>query len=316
MGNPSLLDDIVKLKNSLLPHVQKSIQWPDPKPRLDLESRRDSKQRQFKHIHLMCQLHGENFRSASVVKHMYLLEGYLNMASVENPFGVYMFSRSMLEFKAFLHEVRQRLLHAVVLASRNWLDGRNFFNIIVRARFGTTHPLFKELLEKENVSGDNLKPYNITECLKNLSAEAGFTDVCERYALLCDYVHHNLGSGTMANAGSTTASVACSSGGGMLIMPDSGAITQYQYPVPSKAERAIEETAKGFLDDARACVGWINGLPETPYSKDQIETFIGTPLGITRRDQDLTPHEMIPRVGRNDPCFCGSGKKYKHCCLR
>jgi preprotein translocase subunit SecA len=23
-----------------------------------------------------------------------------------------------------------------------------------------------------------------------------------------------------------------------------------------------------------------------------------------------------PRVGRNDPCPCGSGKKYKHCCMR
>ena len=22
-----------------------------------------------------------------------------------------------------------------------------------------------------------------------------------------------------------------------------------------------------------------------------------------------------PKVGRNDPCFCGSGKKYKKCCL-
>jgi uncharacterized protein YecA (UPF0149 family) len=23
-----------------------------------------------------------------------------------------------------------------------------------------------------------------------------------------------------------------------------------------------------------------------------------------------------PRVGRNDECPCGSGKKFKHCCLR
>ncbi len=23
-----------------------------------------------------------------------------------------------------------------------------------------------------------------------------------------------------------------------------------------------------------------------------------------------------PKVGRNDPCPCGSGKKYKHCCLK
>jgi tetratricopeptide (TPR) repeat protein len=23
----------------------------------------------------------------------------------------------------------------------------------------------------------------------------------------------------------------------------------------------------------------------------------------------------VPKIGRNDPCPCGSGKKYKHCCL-
>jgi tetratricopeptide (TPR) repeat protein len=23
----------------------------------------------------------------------------------------------------------------------------------------------------------------------------------------------------------------------------------------------------------------------------------------------------VPRIGRNDPCPCGSGKKYKHCCV-
>lgn len=25
---------------------------------------------------------------------------------------------------------------------------------------------------------------------------------------------------------------------------------------------------------------------------------------------------MVERVGRNDPCPCGSGKKYKNCCLQ
>ncbi|MBF3537002.1 SEC-C domain-containing protein, partial [Burkholderia pseudomallei] len=25
------------------------------------------------------------------------------------------------------------------------------------------------------------------------------------------------------------------------------------------------------------------------------------------------PAGEVPRVGRNDPCPCGSGKKYKHC---
>jgi len=28
------------------------------------------------------------------------------------------------------------------------------------------------------------------------------------------------------------------------------------------------------------------------------------------------PYVRKSRVGRNDPCPCGSGKKYKHCCGR
>ena len=28
------------------------------------------------------------------------------------------------------------------------------------------------------------------------------------------------------------------------------------------------------------------------------------------------PVRAAPRVGRNDPCPCGSGKKYKKCCGR
>jgi hypothetical protein len=27
----------------------------------------------------------------------------------------------------------------------------------------------------------------------------------------------------------------------------------------------------------------------------------------------MTPH--VARPGRNEPCRCGSGRKYKHCCL-
>ena len=31
--------------------------------------------------------------------------------------------------------------------------------------------------------------------------------------------------------------------------------------------------------------------------------------------QSLTPRPEATKVGRNDPCPCGSGKKYKLCCL-
>ena len=31
-------------------------------------------------------------------------------------------------------------------------------------------------------------------------------------------------------------------------------------------------------------------------------------------DVDRTIRNEGPKVGRNDPCPCGSGKKYKNCC--
>jgi len=39
---------------------------------------------------------------------------------------------------------------------------------------------------------------------------------------------------------------------------------------------------------------------------------------LARRAEDIAamkPQRREPRVGRNDPCPCGSGKKYKKCCL-
>jgi preprotein translocase subunit SecA len=32
-----------------------------------------------------------------------------------------------------------------------------------------------------------------------------------------------------------------------------------------------------------------------------------------QRQQQMAPVRVEKKVGRNDPCPCGSGKKYKHC---
>ncbi len=31
-------------------------------------------------------------------------------------------------------------------------------------------------------------------------------------------------------------------------------------------------------------------------------------------EHSTTYYRDIPKIGRNDPCYCGSGKKYKKCC--
>jgi len=39
-------------------------------------------------------------------------------------------------------------------------------------------------------------------------------------------------------------------------------------------------------------------------------------LGRALRGQRLGHERILPQVGRNDPCPCGSGRKYKKCCGR
>ncbi len=39
-------------------------------------------------------------------------------------------------------------------------------------------------------------------------------------------------------------------------------------------------------------------------------------LKLLAENDAIKPSRPRPRAGRNDPCPCGSGKKYKNCCLR
>ena len=45
---------------------------------------------------------------------------------------------------------------------------------------------------------------------------------------------------------------------------------------------------------------------------DYLETVSEAAEALNRAKAQ--PVRTIPRVGRNDPCPCGSGKKYKRCC--
>jgi preprotein translocase subunit SecA len=51
-------------------------------------------------------------------------------------------------------------------------------------------------------------------------------------------------------------------------------------------------------------------FPEAPASSDGPESSPAAPVKQTTKTQ--TSHQ--PKVGRNEPCPCGSGKKYKKCC--
>ncbi|EGV27664.1 protein of unknown function DUF1186 [Thiorhodococcus drewsii AZ1] len=69
-----------------------------------------------------------------------------------------------------------------------------------------------------------------------------------------------------------------------------------------QATRSAKE--KGPIEDTVSEMNWWAYIRDTPKVAKPAPTFV--------------PHTPIQsvKVGRNDPCPCGSGKKYKKCCLQ
>ena len=67
-----------------------------------------------------------------------------------------------------------------------------------------------------------------------------------------------------------------------------------------------------FYNMLAADADYLYGLPqwETILGKKKITEI------AKKYKQSKTVRRAAPKVGRNDPCPCGSGKKYKHCCGR
>jgi hypothetical protein len=282
LGGTAALADLERHRVGWVDHVSRPIQLPEPGLALDLASRRSSEVRMLKHLHQMCLMHRENFALSNQVKHLYLVDAFRTLVDNENPLALFSVARSMFELSAFLHEVQTRLQEtALALTSNNWVQmGEKFFGLIVRARFATTHPNYRDLLIEQGVSAARLKPFNITQCVSGLASEPEHRDAESRYAALCDSVHHNLGSGINANSGSAVVDAARSSGGGMLLTNGPTPITQYEYPVVGKTERAVDELAGGFLRDAQSCTRWLNLTPATPFSAEHLRAVTGSQLGV------------------------------------
>jgi preprotein translocase subunit SecA len=79
----------------------------------------------------------------------------------------------------------------------------------------------------------------------------------------------------------------------------------FRYTIAVEQQRAANiDYGRGSTDDPAADGG------------DMVMGADGAPHPRAARPQPQTYHRAQPKVGRNDPCPCGSGKKYKKCCGR
>ncbi|MDR0710541.1 MAG: YchJ family protein [Spirochaetaceae bacterium] len=81
----------------------------------------------------------------------------------------------------------------------------------------------------------------------------------------------------------------------------------------------ILSTTKGGMDDSEGTVEFEalyerNGLRDTHRETAKFRKDAGRWLYDDGTVATVTVVRAGPKIGRNDPCPCGSGKKYKHCC--
>lgn len=82
--------------------------------------------------------------------------------------------------------------------------------------------------------------------------------------------------------------------------------------VPSDFHARVRELAASMLKQTFSTPRWdLNG-----HSVVSLTDLMFTPAERTRLRKKLASSLVPPRPGRNEPCHCGSGKKYKNCCLR
>lgn len=273
------LFEIRKQRNTLASQVSAQVELPEPAGVLEIREGDDV--RTYKHILQSSLLHREHYAVANRIKHLYLLDAFMRAADDENPMALYAIARSMFEFSAFLHEVRNRLKNtAASVNDKTWQPlGMKFFGLIVRARYATANPEFRTMLLDSGIPTKRLKPYNITYCVRGLASEPERADAEDRYAVLCDFVHHNLGSTTTANSGIRYGTTA-NNGAGSIVTQKVSPIIRYEYPVVGKFSRDLDGVAVGFLQDAIDCIRWDSETPHSPFPVEMNVRVTGSALGI------------------------------------
>ncbi len=76
---------------------------------------------------------------------------------------------------------------------------------------------------------------------------------------------------------------------------------------PFHTETSMDKLVANVIDDA-----------EKQMQKEKEMYAHEQEIGLTRKEREavLEPVRSDPKIQRNSPCPCGSGKKYKNCCIK
>lgn len=308
------VEEMGRIHQASLEHLKGFLQLPEPSTRLDLDGRSEDEVRQFKHLHQTCLIHSTHFGQSGKLRATYLADSYLNAVRDLNPYGIYNAARALLEVYAMTAYVSRLLREASIGDVVEWrLRGERFFETIIQARYGSTDPAKREILiNSESIDEKAVQPLRLNKARKHLEGRIDWIE--QHYVALCDVVHPNLASQRVGSAGTKAGRVARSSGGGgAMILTQESTIVHYEYGRAEPARSAVLVTADRALSCLKGIIEEHNGIPDSPYSKAEIENWTGSSFGIPYSVPQPNQGTKAVKAGRNEPCPCGSGRKFKRC---
>lgn len=73
-----------------------------------------------------------------------------------------------------------------------------------------------------------------------------------------------------------------------------------------------EKPSPGEHNFCTTCDGLVEGAFDTSFKPWELDVNFSPPARRTHPGH--SPKQGPPKIGRNDPCPCASGKKFKKCC--
>lgn len=315
----SLIDD---KRDKILEDVQGSVEFFEPAFTIDVESRKKVDQK-IKHLDQTSAMMALVYSHEIKLKLLYIIDGYRAAVLGRNPLSIYLVARYCLELAATVNYVSEDLQAALTTDLRDWLGrGTRFLTALMRARYSSSDPEITAAYRKFKASRRAVEPMQIGDAIKRLAATEGFSSVIPDYDFLSNICHHN-GSGLrlFARGMRVTNTVHLRSGSTILVPSGAPAYT-FEYPAVRAADVAFIQTAGLVFHCSDKVLNLIAAMPMKPFSEEDVAAVtqgrLVDSLQFFEAKDEAERASFIARntvkLGRNDPCACGSGKKFKHCC--
>ena len=164
------------------------------------------------------------------------------------------------------------------------------------------------------------KPYYIPEKEELLKYKDGtYFEVNKEYHALKSYLSENFFDGDDYKAEIITENIQGICQFGFSINSIMASLSDRN--IEFKSEEQVNEVLQLIMDLANNTRIWENN-GHTPqeifekYEKPNLKPLPDEPFDFEgNQDSNVISFKTGKKVGRNDPCPCGSGKKYKKCCL-